>query len=173
MTSTEHENMVHRVMDAILRHTCHHFQHELGIKMQAAPPTKGDIDELTLRDLTAIIGIGGPVSVLATFSFDAALSVHVLDVETAGLRVTEEERPQFLLDTIAETINVILGQSTVDLASTGSTVALSAPVVLEDGGKLRRPKGAFFTRVNHLTEYGMLDVNFITPKHLYGENFAA
>jgi len=173
MTTHEHEEAVQQVMESILRHNRLHFSETLGLTIEESPPANGDIDELRLRSLTALISVGGPVSVLTAFSFDIELAQYLLETETQGLGISDEERPQYQMDTLAETLNVVLGHSTADLAQRGNAVVLSAPVVLEDGGKMRRPKGAYFTRVTLSTAHGVLDVNFITPKHLFGDKLQA
>ena len=174
MTSRQMEQQVQRIMACVLERTRQHFEDELGIAFLATTPfSEGKIDALALRHLTAIISVGGPASVLAAFSFDRSLAAFLLEVETAGLSLTEDERPQFLLDTVAETINIVLGHSTADLTEAGNPVVLSAPMVLEDGGRLHRPKGAVFTCVSHQTAHGQLDVDFFLPIHLFNDNLIA
>ena len=171
MTSQNTGQKIQHIMACVLEHTRQHFEDELGIAFLATTTlSEGTIDALALRHLTAIISVGGPVSVLAAFSFDRSLAAFLLEVETAGLPMTEDERPQFLLDTVAETINIVLGHSTADLTEAGNPVVLSAPVVLEDGGRLHRPKGAIFTCVTHQTAHGQLDVDFILPRYLFDDN---
>jgi CheY-specific phosphatase CheX len=171
MTMNELEAGVHRIMVTVLACTKAHFQDELGIVIASTTTSlSGEINALALRKLTAIVSLGGPVNILAAFSFDQLLADHLMEVETTGLTLTPDERPQFLLDTVAETINVVLGHATTELAEVGNAVVLSAPVVLEDGGKLRRPKGAIFISVSHETAHGVLDVDLIAPRHLFGDN---
>jgi CheY-specific phosphatase CheX len=161
--------MDHRVMASVVKRTIRHFREMFGMEFISMHSSSGEIKALTLRALTALIGIGCPVGVLVAFSFDGSLAEHLLDVEMAGIDIASEERPHYLLEVAAETINIVLGHCTADLAEAGNVVMLSAPVVLDDGGKLRRPAGALFTRVSQETEHGMLDIDFITPRHLFGE----
>ncbi len=173
MTNNQLDESVRLVMAHVLEGTRSHFEDHLGIGFSVTREfLQGDIEALPLRSLTAVISLGGPVGILAAFSFDLSLAEYLLEVETAGLRMSADERPQFLLDTVAETANVVLGRSTTDLAQSGSSVVLSAPLVLEDGGRLRRPKGAIFTCVSHQTAYGWLDVDFIAPRHLFGDGLS-
>lgn len=173
MTMNQLEASVRRIMVCVLECTKAHFQDELQIAIsETTPSLSGAIDALALRHITAIVSLGGPVSILAAFSLDQSLADHLLEVETTGLRLSEHERSQFLLDTVAETINVVLGRATTELAESGNAVVLSAPVVLEEGGQLRRPKGAIFISVCHETAHGRLDVDLIAPRHLFGDNLS-
>jgi len=86
--------------------------------------------------------------------------------------IPSDEQVFYRLDMIAETVNIVLGHCTKNLAVTGQPIGLTPPIVLEDAGSLRRPKGAIFSSISHNTSYGVLDVVFITPPELYGDNLS-
>ncbi|HXP96108.1 MAG TPA: chemotaxis protein CheX, partial [Telmatospirillum sp.] len=95
------------------------------------------------------------------------LAAFLFHAETVGLPMTDDEHYPFLLEIAAETINTVLGHSTVDLAEESNNVILSAPVVIEEARRLHRPKGASFAAISLTTSRGILDMNFIVPKHLF------
>ncbi len=170
--SEQLDDSIVRVCDAVMSATTSHFLVSLKIKFLSSSTDYGEINELKLRNLTAVIGMSGPVSALVAFSFDLALADHLLAIETEGLDIPADEKDFYRLDMIAETVNIVLGHCTKSLAKLGYPVGLSPPIVLEDAGKLRRPKGAVFSSISHNTSYGVLDVIFITPPDLYGENLS-
>ena len=67
-----------------------------GIVSVAQLPTSGKADALALRDVTAIIGLGGAINNLVTVSFDQALLAHLLTLETQGLVVPDNDQPVFV-----------------------------------------------------------------------------
>ncbi len=170
--SEQLDDSVVRVCDAVISATTSHFLISLKIKFLSTSTNFGEIDELKLRNLTAVIGVSGPVRALVAFSFDMDLANHLLAIETEGLDIPSDEQVFYRLDMIAETVNLVLGHCTKNLAVTGQPIGLTPPIVLEDAGSLRRPKGAIFSSISHNTSYGVLDVVFITPPELYGDNLS-
>jgi len=170
--SEQLDDSVVRVCDAVISATTSHFLISLKIKFLSTSTNFGEIDELKLRNLTAVIGVSGPVRALVAFSFDMDLANHLLAIETEGLDISSDEQVFYRLDMIAETVNIVLGHCTKNLAVTGQPIGLTPPIVLEDAGSLRRPKGAIFSSISHNTSYGVLDVVFITPPELYGDNLS-
>jgi CheY-specific phosphatase CheX len=164
------DDAVLRILNSVMMATTAHFQDSLKISFLSTQMSCGDIDEFKSRDMTVIIGISGPACALLAFSFDMDLVNHLLEIETAGLEISADELDFYRHDVIAETVNIVLGHSTGALAKTGEAVGLTPPIVIEDGGSIRRPKGAVFSSVSCQSNHGLLDVFTISPMHLYGEN---
>jgi CheY-specific phosphatase CheX len=167
------QRVADNIILSVIACTKRHFGTALGLVISSETVTCGDIESLGLRDLTSIIGLGGPISLLIAFSFDTRLATYLFEIETAAICIPEQERQLYMRETTAETINIVLGHATADLAGAGNMLVLSAPVVIAEGGRLHRPKGAFFTRMTLQTAHGVLDVDFITPRHLFGDDLHA
>jgi len=170
--STLHSTVVEKINASVSQATLAHFQDTLKISILTIKVTNGIINELKLKDMTAIIGISGKFGALIAFSFNAELANHILDIETTDLVMSDEEYSDYRLDVIAETINIVLGHSTKALSKIGEPVGLTPPIVLEDGGLLRRPRGALFSSFSYKTTHGLMDIVFITPSELYGDNLS-
>jgi CheY-specific phosphatase CheX len=166
------DDSVTRIMDSVMLATTAHFQDSLKINFLSTQISYGDIEEFKPRDMTVFIGISGPDCALFAFSFDMDLVNQLLEIETAGIEISSDELDIYRRDVLAETVNIVLGHSTRALAKLGEPIRLSPPIVLEDEGSLRRPKGAFFARVSCQSNHGLLDVFTISPKHLFGENLS-
>jgi CheY-specific phosphatase CheX len=166
------DNVVIRILDSVILATTAHFQDSLRIKLISSEITYGEIDVFTPSDMTAIIGVSGPVNALIAFNFDNELVSHLLEIETAGLDVPGDELDIYRHDVIAELANVVLGHSTQTLAKKGEAIGLSPPIVLDGKGSFRRPKGSFFACVSYRSIYGLLDIYTISPMGLSGGNLS-
>ena len=145
-----------------------------GIVSVAQLPTSGKADALALRDVTAIIGLGGAITNLVTVSFDQALLAHLLTLETQGLVVPDNEQELYLSETAAEIANVILGHCLAYLedlvasaANGGGRITMSPPVVIEHVSSMRQAQGAAYTSVALQTDFGALVVSIIWPYELF------
>ena len=169
--STQIDDITIRILDAVMVATTDYFQDSLKIKFLSMHKSYGEIDAFSPADMTAVIGVSGPVNALVAFSFDNDLVSYLLEVETAGLAIPGDELDIYRHDVIAELANVVLGHSTKTLAKTGGVIGLSPPIVLEGKGSFRRPKGALFACVRYKTAYGLLEIYTISPMDLSGGNF--
>jgi CheY-specific phosphatase CheX len=164
-----HKELVLKISDAVISATTAHFVDSLKIPSLSTQLFWGTASgHIKLRDMTAIIGLSGPFNALVAFSFDMALINTLLEIETAGLDIPEDELAFYRQDVIAETINIVLGHSTKALATASEAICLSPPMVLEAGGVLRQRKDAVFVRVCITTPPGLIDVFFISPAYLEG-----
>lgn len=168
--SDQREDVVLKVLDSVMLATTAHFQDSLKIKFLLTKKSYGEIDAFSPADMTAVIGISGPINALVAFSFDNDLVNHLLELETEGLAIPGDELDIYRHYVIAELANVVLGHSTATLAKTGDAIGLSPPMVLEGKGSFRRPKGALFASVSYKTMYGLLDIYTISPMDLSGVN---
>ena len=157
------------VIVSIVKHASAYLSGEIGLTVKVGQPFSGEIKAMPIRDVMAIIGLGGPVSLMISFGFDRKLVEAMFDVSTEGLSIAEDERELYMQETAAETINVVLGQSTSDLATAGQNVTLSPPLVIENADRIHKPRGAHFTTVTISTDRGDLDVNFVAPRNLFDD----
>ncbi len=156
-----------KTMEAVFKRARAYLENETGVTVLSEEMTVGSIDILELRRVTVIVGAGGPVNLLIAFCFDQTLLDQIYEVSTAGLNIAPHERTLFLRETAAETVNSILGHATADIAEAGNDVTLSAPVVLEEGRRIHRPKKAMFATLRILTNFGILDIYFIGPSEMF------
>lgn len=167
--NNQNKEVVIRISDAVISATTAHFRDALKINFLSTQQACGMAsDIIKLRDLTTIIGFSGPFNALVAFSFDMSLVNTLLEIETAGLDISDDELVFFRQDVIAETINIVLGHSTKSLAKSGEAICLSPPMMVEANGHLRRPKDAVFIRDSITTDTGIFDVFFISPAYIEG-----
>jgi CheY-specific phosphatase CheX len=129
--------------------------------------TNGRVDEISLRDVTAVIAVGGPISFLVSFSLDRSLLDAMFAVYTSDIDIAEDEREEFACETVGEIVNLIMGQTTTDLQIAGAVLSVSPPIVFADTRQVRRPKRAIFNSAIISTPQGSLQVCVIGPPELF------
>ena len=158
-----------KIIQSALSRTRLFLAEEIGIPVTEATPSMGRLDLLDLRDVTAIVGVGGAVNILMAFSFERRLLEEVTARFAAGIDIPEEERDFYLQDTAAEMVNIVAGHCTIDLENPDQIISLSPPVIVNEAKSIRRPNQAVFACLCLNTDFGQVDIDFIGPGELFDE----
>jgi CheY-specific phosphatase CheX len=164
------KTIIPRVMASILGQTREVLGVEAIIAVDGAETFDCDVSQLQLHDMTVIAGLGGPISLLIAFSFDASLVDALFVRVTDGIEVPPGETELYRRETAAEIVNTILGLCTSDLQNIEESIALSPPVVIEDARCIHRPKNAVFANMRIRTEKGIVSVGFVGPRELFDDH---
>jgi len=162
--SAELDDIVVRIQDSVIAATTAYFLDWLKIEFSSVKVSSGDVDVISPRDMTAIIGISGATKILMAYSFDDELVSAILAQETSSLDIPGDELDIYRHDVIAELANVVLRHSTKTFPNQGETIGMSPPMVVEGKNNFRRPKGSVFTCFRCQTVHGILDVYCISSK---------
>lgn len=162
---------VAEVMQSVIKRTRAYFEEEFGISLVESESSGGDLDSLTLLDMTAIIGMGGAVNLLIAFSFDNGQIDALYERMTADFEVEADEVSVFREAAAGEVVNTVLGHCTVDFQGLdGQTISLTPPIIIERVKRIHRMKNAmFYTQILN-TEYGRIDINLVGPRELFNTN---
>lgn len=157
-----------RVVHLIADRAASYLTEEIGLEVRRSEIYLENIKRLQLRHITSILSVEGGVRMLVAFSFDLGLAERVFEVSTEGLDIPESERELMLEDSVAEVINVAVGNAFTNLAS-GGVISISPPIVISEAKGITRHKGADFYSADLTTECGMLSIHFVGPKELFDE----
>lgn len=157
------------LMQSILAQARYVLENEADLHVEGAEAVECDVKRLQLHDITAIAGLGGPISLLIAFSFERRLLDAVFERVTRDIEVAEDEVDTLVRDAAAETVNTILGLCTADFQNIEKTVSLSPPVILDDARCIHRPKNAVFASMRIRTERGYLGVGLVGPRDLFDD----
>lgn len=163
------KTIIPRVMASILGQTREVLAAEAVISVEGAETFDCDVSKLHLHDMTAIAGLGGPISLLIAFSFESRLVESLFTRITADIEVPAGEEDLYRRETVAEVVNTILGLCTTDLQNIEESIALSPPVIIEDARCIHRPKNAVFASMRIRTEKGKVSVSFVGPRELFDD----
>src|SRR5579859_850236 len=157
-------------MDIIERRTISFAAEELGLAARRGPRHIHDIKQLELRDLTALVAVGPRVDLYIAYSFTAPLIKEITQRFIADLNLPREDMPKYVHESACEMVNIIVGNSTAELADRGKALHLSPPVVLVGAKQIHRHSDAVFATVTLAFDQGELDIAFVGPQHLFDIN---
>ena len=156
--------------------TQNYLQTTHGIACSNPALLDGDFDALApIKGITAIVGMGGPISMLVAVSFEQELLNHLFVRETEGLDIPEAERDTYVREMAAEIVNIILGNCTADLEESvkdgqnKTKISMSPPVVILDVDRIHRSQSAAFTSVSLKTMFGRFAISIVGPRELISE----
>ncbi|MGE5503068.1 MAG: chemotaxis protein CheX [Actinomycetota bacterium] len=167
--TTFDKTIIPTVLDSVLERARSVLESEAGVTVLGAEAIHCDARKLQLHDLTAIAGLGGPISLLIAFSFERSLLDTIFARVAADIEVPEQEADLYVRDAAAETVNTILGLCTADFQNMEKSIALSPPVIVEDARCIHRPKNAVFASMRVRTSAGSLGVGIVGPRELFDE----
>ena len=145
------------------------FAEELGLDIEASESSETNPSQLVLRDITAIVGLGGQANTCIAFSLDESLVVHVGDAMTAGIDVSDLDAESLFQDAVGELVNTIVGNSTADLEQSGRRISLTPPLVIFGQQRVSRSRDAFLYRIICQTSTGSMDIDLVGPRPLFDD----
>ena len=123
---------VHQVMQSALARTRSYFESEFGISETVVETGAGDVNSLTLLDMTAIIGMGGQINLLIAFSFQSSLIDALYQRMTSDLDVQPDKVEMFREAAAGDVVNTVLGHCTIDLQKLDEQgISMTPPVILD------------------------------------------
>lgn len=157
---------VAEVVASTLARTCSYFEEEFGINVAEVNEDRGNVEMLDIHGLTAVVGVGGPVSLLVAFSFEQSLVDALYERMTADIEVPPGEEEVYRGSVAAEVINTIIGNCTADLQREHA-ISLTPPMILDSVKHIHRMKGAVFMSRSLDTKFGGVDINLVCPSELF------
>ena len=116
---------------------------------------------LPVRDVSSMISLTGPVSVMLLLSLDHSLAWQVMTREVKALGL--EENDEMLDAVLGEITNIIGGNATASLSYAGQPVHLSLPMIMRTAS-LRPGVSKVSIQKSSLSHpAGILDVYCVTP----------
>ncbi len=160
-----------KVMQSIVTRTHAYFESEFGISVNETDSNAGHVDEITLFDMNAIIGLGGAVNMLIVFSFKESLLNALYERMTDGLDIQPDEVEMYHEEAAGEVVNTILGHCTIDLQKLDprGAIAMTPPVILDRVKTIRRMKDAMFYTQSLDTAMGCMTISLVGPIKLFNK----
>ena len=172
MSDLQTKTEIMQVMQSIIKRTYAYFHDEFGISLTESDNDAGELNTLTLGDMTAIIGMGGRLNLLVAFSFNDGLVNALYEHMTAGFEVNEDEVMMFRESVAGETVNTVLGHCTADFQEFDRrTISLTPPIIIDKLKHINRMKNAKFYTQTLKTEFGNMDIILVGSRELFKANF--
>lgn len=158
---------VAEVVAATMERTRSYFEEEFDIQVADITQGSGDVASLDVRGLTAIVGVGGPVSLLIAFSFEPSLMDVLYTRMTDGIEVPVGEEETYRSSIAAEIINTIIGNCTTELQQHDETISLTPPMIVDSARHIHRVKNAVFINRRLNSAFGSVNINLVGPGELF------
>ena len=155
------------VIASLVRQTKDYLAREAGIEVTQARRMARSLSQLTLRESTAIIGVGGDIGALVAFSFPPELVDVLYDRLTAAIDVPVGDEMLYRREAITEMVNIIIGNCTAHFAADGGRLSMSPPILLEAAEPIPRMKNVIFDSVSMVTPHGTFDINLVGPYDMF------
>jgi len=157
------------VVEVVERRTLDFMRDELGLTPSGVSRRLHRAEQVDLRSITAIVGVGSRAGLYVAYSYEDSLIQVMMRRYTAELSVGPDEEELYIHETASDVVNVIVGNCTEDLASRGETISLSPPVLMAGARTIQsRPEATIAVLSLQFAE-GMLDLAFVGPKILFDE----
>jgi CheY-specific phosphatase CheX len=158
------------VIQVIEQHTIAFLHDQLSMVPNAVDRCLRHEGFVMLRSITAIVGVGSRAGLYIAFSYDDPLIRAMTRRYTEDLSIAPEEEELYVRETASDIVNVIVGNSTADLARRGELITLSPPVLMEGARTIHaRRESTIATLTLHFPR-GALDVAFVGPRLMFDEH---
>lgn len=157
------------VIEVVEQRTIAFLRDQLGLVVEGIDRRMHRGECVVLRAMTAIVGVGSTAGLYIAYSYDDSLIREMTKRYTVGLTIPAGEEELYARETASDVVNVIIGNSTADLAKRGEMITLSPPVLMEGARTIQgRPKTTIATLTLRFPE-GALDVAFVGPRLLFDD----
>ncbi len=127
--------------------------------LKAEAPTK--VESILLKDFTCFIGIRGLISGRFIFTIERSLAVRLLKNVIIGEEVSDTEAEMYIDDLLAESTNIILGNSIHKFPGIEDLVILEPPVSIMAADASLKYMNCPAWSCNVITPFGSVSLNFI------------
>ncbi|MDD5030996.1 MAG: chemotaxis protein CheX [Rhodoferax sp.] len=158
------------VAASTLARTRSYFEEEFGIVVADMSQGGGDVATINIHGLTAIVGVGGPASLLVAFSFEQGLMDELYARMTDGIDIAAAEQDAYRGSVAGEIVNTIIGNCTGDLQNNGEAISLTPPMIVDSIKHIHRMKDAIFICRSLHCEFGRVDINLVGPSELFAKS---
>lgn len=163
------DKLVPRILEACVKRTRECLASQVEMHVGETQLVGDLVDRIDLRDVTAVIAVGGPMSFLVAFSLDRPLLDTMFRHYTSGIDVEDDEIDDYRHETIGDVVNLVMGQVTTDLEVAGAILNVSPPIVFAESRQVRRPRKARFAAARLVAPDGVIDVSVIGPRELFDQ----
>jgi len=164
----EHEIAV--VMQVVEQRTVTFMHDELGLSPASIDRHTHHAKSIVLRPITAIVGVGSRAGLYIAYSYDLSLIRAMTRRYTSGLGVADDAEEVWICETASDVVNVIVGNSTTDLAKRGELITLSPPVLIAGARTIQGHDESTIAALTIAYPEGALDIAFVGPRILFDDH---
>lgn len=164
----DHEITV--VMQVVETRTLAFMSDELGLTPIGVDRLTHREKSVVLRPITAIVGVGSRAGLYIAYSYDVSLIRAMTKEYTSGLAIACDDEEVWIRETASDVVNVIVGNSTADLARRGELITLSPPVLMVGARTIQGRDESTIAALTIRFPEGALDIAFVGPRILFDDH---
>ncbi len=158
------------VVASVHARMCSYFFDEFSIQIEELNQSYTEHETIDIHGLTAVIGVGGPASILIAFSYEQRLIDELYKRMTDGMDVHPGEEKMYMESVAGDIINTVVGNCTMELQHGRHVISLTPPMIIDHIKHIHRTKNIVFISKKYTTEFGFIDLNLIGPGNLFDKN---
>ena len=158
------------VMEVIEQRTIAFMREHLAMLTEGTDRRLYYEEGVTLRSMTAIVGVGSETGLYVAYSYDDSLIRAMTSRYTAELSIAPEDEELYAQETASDITSVIIGNSTADLAKRGEVIPLSPPILMVGARKIHGRRETTIAIITLRFQEGALDVAFVGPRRLFDDH---
>ncbi|NDV25613.1 chemotaxis protein CheX [Desulfovibrio sp. JC010] len=154
-----------------VEHRCRNYlQDEMELPVKTVEHAPQQVKSLTLKDMTALVSLGGSFNVYIAFSFEMKVMKQIFNTYTADIEIDPDEEDMYIEETAGDVINTVIGNAMAEIPEDSVAISLTPPVVLPGARNITRHKDAYFFMTDFITELGTMSVMYIGPMKFFTTN---
>jgi CheY-specific phosphatase CheX len=157
------------VVATVVSRTENYLKDEFGLAIERMSVIRTSTANPKLREVTAIIGLGGYVNMLVGLSLDRRILRAIFVKMTEGIVIPDEDEQLYQREAAGDFVNTIVGNCTLDFQQKDKAITLTPPIILEGQKRIALPKNAVYYGVCLETDGGEMDVDFFGPPEVLQE----
>ena len=152
------------IIDSLVLQSKLFLQEDMDIIVANVELSQTDSSELSLKQHTSMIGVGGKLNLMAVISFDDQLLLQLVKLFMDGEEVDPSEVDEVQESVTGEVINTIIGLALPTFPNRGKGVTITPPITINDTTSLKKHKDSKIVSANIKTSFGELSISAIgTP----------
>ena len=166
------KQLILEVMESVIKRTRNYFKSEFDISVTENNSIIGNMDEIALLDLTALIKIRGAINLVVVFSFESSLINAIYYLMTLDLGIEAHEVEKYRKAAAGDVINIVLGHSTIDLQQFDvNGIKITPPIILNNINTIREIKYTMFYAQYLETSLGNMTISLVGSEKLFNTTF--
>jgi two-component system chemotaxis sensor kinase CheA len=162
------EQLIHYpdTLNPMIGHAKQYLEQFAGLSLRADECFQSNAaDKLTLKNVTAFVGIKGAVEGFFVMSVDERLSREMVrGIVLDALALSPEEEEQLVEDTLAETANILLGNSLKIFGAFSEYIIMESPITIYTGGASVKYADSQIWTCTLEGSHGSMQISFVIMK---------
>jgi len=125
-----------------------------------------DVENITLKKNTVMIGTGGDVQLIVTFGYDDILLDVLVDAFLYGEKVDESELLEVQESVCCEIANTIIGNAITNPYS-NTLISITPPILIREAKSFAKHKNSTIKVATIKTKFGDIQLSAVGPKEMF------